>query len=375
MKSILVTGSRGFIGQNLIQALKRRGNYRVFEFDINDSLEFFAEAVRQANIIFHLAGVNRPEKVEEYESGNAGFTKTLVSLLEEAKVKPVIVFSSSIQARLDNPYGLSKRRAEEVLINWADRCGGTVAIFRLPNVFGKWCRPNYNSAIATFCHNIARGLEINITDPERVLELVYIDDVVNTFLNMIESPPIKSARFYEVEPVFKIKLVKVVELIRSFKESRQSLILPDFSDPLIKRLYATYISYLPENEFAYRPEIKIDNRGQLAELLKSPYSGQIFISRTKPGITRGNHYHDTKTEKFIVIDGEAIIRFRHIKRGDVIEYRVSGNDLKIVDIPPGYTHSIENVGDKELIVLFWTSEIFDPQKLDTYPLEVKNEEN
>jgi UDP-2-acetamido-2,6-beta-L-arabino-hexul-4-ose reductase len=375
MKSILVTGSRGFIGQNLIQALKRRGNYRVFEFDINDSLEFFAEAVRQADIIFHLAGVNRPEKVEEYESGNAGFTKTLVSLLEEAKVKPVIVFSSSIQARLDNPYGLSKRRAEEVLINWADRCGGTVAIFRLPNVFGKWCRPNYNSAIATFCHNIARGLEINITDPERVLELVYIDDVVNTFLNMIESPPTKSARFYEVEPVFKIKLVKVVELIRSFKESRQSLILPDFSDPLIKRLYATYISYLPENEFAYRPEIKIDNRGQLAELLKSPYSGQIFISRTKPRITRGNHYHDTKTEKFIVIDGEAIIRFRHIKRGDVIEYRVSGNDLKIVDIPPGYTHSIENVGDKELIVLFWASEIFDPQKPDTYPLEVKNEEN
>jgi UDP-2-acetamido-2,6-beta-L-arabino-hexul-4-ose reductase len=375
MKSILVTGSRGFIGQNLIQALKRRGNYRVFEFDINDSLEFFAEAVRQADIIFHLAGVNRPEKVEEYESGNAGFTKTLVSLLEEAKVKPVIVFSSSIQARLDNPYGLSKRRAEEVLINWADRCGGTVAIFRLPNVFGKWCRPNYNSAIATFCHNIARGLEINITDPERVLELVYIDDVVNTFLNMIESPPTKSARFYEVEPVFKIKLVKVVELIRSFKESRQSLILPDFSDPLIKRLYATYISYLPENEFAYRPEIKIDNRGQLAELLKSPYSGQIFISRTKPGITRGNHYHDTKTEKFIVIDGEAIIRFRHIKRGDVIEYRVSGNDFKIVDIPPGYTHSIENVGDKELIVLFWASEIFDPQKPDTYPLEVKNEEN
>ena len=375
MKSILVTGSRGFIGQNLIQTLKHRGNYRVLEFDINGSLEFFAEVVRQADIIYHLAGVNRPEKVEEYESGNAGFTKRLESLLEEAKVKPVIVFSSSIQARLDNPYGQSKKRAEDVLINWADRYGGTVAIFRLPNVFGKWCRPNYNSAIATFCHNIARGLEIKITDPERVLELVYIDDVVNTFLNMIESPPAKSVRFYEVEPVFKIKLAKVVELIRSFKDSRQSLVLPDLSDQLIKRLYATYLSYLPENEFAYRPDIKIDNRGQLAELLKSPYSGQIFISRTKPGITRGNHYHDTKTEKFIVIDGEAIIRFRHIKRGDVIEYRVSGNDLKIVDIPPGYTHSIENVGDKELIVLFWASEIFDPQKPDTYPLEVKNEEN
>ena len=375
MKSILVTGSQGFIGQNLVQALKRRVDYRVFEFDINDELDFLAEAVRQVDIIFHLAGINRPEKIEEYESGNVGFTKSLVSLLEEAKVKPVIVFSSSIQARLDNPYGQSKRRAEEVLINWADRYDGTVAIFRLPNVFGKWCKPNYNSAIASFCNNIACGLVINITDPERVLELVYIDDVVNKFLSVIEKPPAKGAGFYEVEPVFKIKLTEVVELIRSFKNSRQSLVLPDFSDPFIKRLYATYLSYLPENEFSYRPEIKIDNRGQLAELLKSPYSGQIFISRTKPGITRGNHYHGTKTEKFIVIDGEAIIRFRHIKRGDVIEYRISGNDLQIVDIPPGYTHSIENVGDKELIVLFWASEIFDPQKPDTYPLEVKNEEN
>ena len=375
MKSILVTGSRGFIGQNLIQTLKRRGNYCVLEFDINGSLEFFAEVVRQADIIFHLAGVNRPEKIEEYESGNVGFTQRMVSLLEEAKVKPVIVFSSSIQARLDNPYGQSKRRAEEVLKNWADRYGGPVAIFRLPNVFGKWCRPNYNSAIATFCHNIARGLDINISDPERVLELVYIDDVIKKFLSVIENPPAKGAGFYEVEPVFKIKLTEVVEIIKSFKDSRQSLVMPDFSDPFIKRLYATYLSYLPENEFSYRPEIKIDNRGQLAELLKSPYSGQIFISRTNPGITRGNHYHDTKTEKFIVIDGEAIIRFRHIKRGDVIEYRVSGIVLQIVDIPPGYTHSIENIGDKELIVLFWASEIFDPQKPDTYPLEVKNEKN
>jgi len=375
MKSILVTGSQGFIGQNLVQPLKRRSNYRIFEFDINDSLDFLAQAISQVDIIFHLAGINRPEKIEEYESGNVGFTKRLVSILEEAKVKPVIVFSSSIQARLDNPYGQSKRRAEEVLIDWAERYDGTVAIFRLPNVFGKWCRPNYNSAIATFCHNIARGLDINLTDPERILELVYIDDVVNTFLSMIENPPARGAGFYEVEPVFKIKLTEVVEIIKSFKDSRQSLVLPDFSDPFIKRLYATYLSYLPENEFSYRPEIKIDNRGQLAELLKSPYSGQIFISRTKPGITRGNHYHDTKTEKFIVIDGEAIIRFRHIKRGDIIEYRISGNDLRIVDIPPGYTHSIENVGDKELIVLFWASEVFDPQKPDTYPLEVKNEKN
>jgi len=268
MKSILVTGSQGFIGQNLILALRRQGKYHILEFDINDNLEFLVEAVRRADIIFHLAGVNRPEKVEEYESGNVGFTKKLISLLEEANVKPAIIFSSSIQAKLDNPYGQSKRRAEELLMDWAERHDGTVAIFRLPNVFGKWCRPNYNSAIATFCHNIAHGLEINITDPERILELVYIDDVVSTFLNLIEKPPEKGAGFYRVEPVFKIKLTEVVELIRSFKESRTSLVLPDLSDPFIKRLYATYLSYLPENEFAYRPEIKIDNRGQLAELLK-----------------------------------------------------------------------------------------------------------
>ena len=375
MKSILVTGSQGFIGKNLVQALKRQGLYQIYEFDLNDDLEKLTSYIKQADIIFHLAGVNRPEKIEDYEAGNVGFTRKIVSIAEELNVKPFIIFSSSIQAALDNPYGRSKKRAEEVLIEWANRNNATVAIFRLPNVFGKWCRPNYNSAIATFCHNIARGLQINIKDPERLLELVYIDDVVKTFLGMVENPPVSGAGYYEVEPVFKIKLLEVAELIKSFKESRKNLILPDFSDPFIKRLYATYISYLPENEFAYKPELKVDNRGQLAELLKSPHIGQIFISRTKPGITRGNHYHDTKVEKFMVIDGEAIIRFRNILNGNLIEYNVSGTEFQIVDIPPGYTHSIENVGDKELIVLFWANEIFNPENSDTYPLEVKNEKN
>lgn len=375
MKSILVTGSQGFIGKNLVQALKRQGLYQIYEFDLNDDLEKLTSYIKQADIIFHLAGVNRPEKIEDYEAGNVGFTRKIISIAEELNVKPFIIFSSSIQAALDNPYGRSKKQAEEVLIEWSNRNNATVAIFRLPNVFGKWCRPNYNSAIATFCHNIARGLEISITDPDRLLELVYIDDVVKTFLGMVENPPASRAGYYEVEPVFKIKLLEVAELIKSFKESRKNLILPDFSDPFIKRLYATYISYLPENEFAYKPELKVDNRGQLAELLKSPHIGQIFISRTKPGITRGNHYHDTKVEKFMVIDGEAIIRFRNILNGNLIEYNVSGTEFQIVDIPPGYTHSIENVGDKELIVLFWANEIFNPENSDTYPLEVKNEKN
>jgi UDP-2-acetamido-2,6-beta-L-arabino-hexul-4-ose reductase len=375
MKSILVTGSQGFIGKNLVWALKREGIHKIYEFDLNDDLEKLTNYLKQTDIVFHLAGVNRPEKIEDYETGNVGFTRKIVSIAEELNVKPFIIFSSSIQATLNNPYGRSKKKAEEILIDWANRCRATVAIFRLPNVFGKWCRPNYNSAIATFCHNIARGLEISITDPDRLLELVYIDDVVKTFLGMIEKPPANGAGYYEVEPVFKIRLLKVAELIKSFKNSRKSLILPDFSDPFIKRLYATYISYLPKNEFSYKPELKVDSRGQLAELLKSPHIGQVFISRTKPGITRGNHYHDTKVEKFIVIDGEAIIRFRNVLSSDLIEYKVSGNDLQIVDIPPGYTHSIENIGDKELIVLFWANELFNPESPDTYPLEVKNEKN
>ena len=375
MKNILVTGSDGFIGKNLIQALKRLEDVKVFGYDINDDINPLKEAVRRADIIFHLAGVNRPEKTEEYETGNVGFTRTLISMVEESKVKPLIIFSSSIQATLDNPYGLSKRKAEEELINWAKRSGQAVVIYRLPNVFGKWCRPNYNSAVATFCYNIARDLDVRIIDPERVVELVYIDDVVKAFLDHIKNRSENEVYYNNVTPVFKVTVKRIVEIIKGFKNTRSDLTIPDFSDPFIKRLYATYLSYLPQDKFAYQPEIKVDNRGILAELLKSKAFGQIFVSRTKPGITRGNHFHDTKVEKFCVLDGQAIIRFRDVRGKDVIEYQVSGEQITIVDIPPGYTHSIENIGQKELIVLFWANEIFDPENPDTYRLEVINEEN
>ena len=374
MKNILVTGSDGFIGKNLIQALNRLEEVKIYPYDIGDDISFLKQAANKADIIFHLAGVNRPDKEEEYDKGNVEFTKDLLSIIEANKLNPMIIFSSSIQAALDNHYGRSKLRAEQELDSWAKRSCGSAVIFRLPNVFGKWCRPNYNSAVATFCYNIARNLDIQITDPERIMELVYIDDVVRAFIGLLGVKVEAGVHYYGVEPVFKIKLNRIVELLKEFRNSRLNLMIPDFSDPFVKRLYATYLSYLPENEFSYQPEIKADNRGALAELFKSHAFGQIFFSTTKPGITRGNHYHDTKVEKFCVLKGEAVIRFRKVLSEDIIEYKVSGENVTIVDIPPGYTHSIENIGSEELITLFWSDEVFDQENPDTYRLEVKHEQ-
>ena len=371
MKNIFVTGSKGFIGSNLVLALTRNPGLKVFQYDIGFSESSLEEGINNADIIFHMAGVNRPEKEEEYEEGNVGFTRYLLEHIENAGKKPVIVFSSSIQAELENPYGISKRRAEQLLAKWSEERNTVVLIYRLPNVFGKWCRPNYNSAVATFCYNIARGLDINITDPERILRLVYIDDVVEEFFRQLDAQHNPGYYCYEVRPVFEINIANLVRLLIEFKESRKTLRLPDFSDPFIKRLYATYISYLPENEFAYQVSVKSDKRGELAEIVKSLPFGQIFISRTRPGEIRGNHYHDMKVEKFVVIEGEALLRFRHVLKNDVIEYRISGTEFKVIDIPPGYTHSIENVGDSDLIVLFWANEIFNSERPDTYQLEVK----
>jgi len=285
-------------------------------------------------------------------------------------VTPAIVLSSSIQAVLDNPYGRSKRLVEKELEAISETMGISVRIFRLPNVFGKWCQANYNSAVATFCHNIARGLEITINDPARKLELVYIDDVVNEFVAQMTFNGTNDATFLEIAPTFEINLGEVVDRIRSFEASRHSLLVPDMSDGLNRRLYATYLSYLKGSDFKYSLEKRSDDRGSLAELLKSPTFGQIFVSRTLPGITRGNHYHDTKCEKFVVLEGQAIIRFRHMVTGDLIEHAVSGDEFSVVDIPPGYAHSIENVGGSEMVVLFWASAVFDAAAPETYAADV-----
>ena len=371
MKTALVTGSNGFIGKNLIEGLRRIKDIEIKAFDIEDDIDSLAEHLKDADIVFHLAGVNRPEKVEEFEAGNAGLTQTIVDILGKAKRNTPLVFSSSTQAALNNPYGISKKQAEDILIEYSRKHQAKVYIYRFPNVFGKWCRPNYNSAVATFCHNIAHGLDITVSDINKEIELIYIDDVVRAFIGILDGYfSVLDGKYCLVEPTYRISLGTLAETIQGFRDSRVSLALPDMSDPFLRALYATYVSYLPADSFAYALNQRTDPRGELAELLKSPHMGQIFVSRTRPGITRGHHYHDTKVEKFVVLEGDAVIRFRHILGGDVIEYPVSGREFRVVDIPPGYTHSIENVGQNDLIVLFWADEIFNPDFPDTVGMTV-----
>ena len=371
MKTVLVTGAKGFLGKNLCVAFKRRSDVELIEFDIDSPPELLEEGLSKADAIIHLAGVNRPERVEEFTEGNFDLTRQICDTLQRLDRRPFLLLSSSMQALLDNPYGVSKRQAEEEVFAFGEKTGARIAVFRLPGVFGKWCRPNYNSVVATFCHNIARDLPIKISDPSNEIELVYIDDVVRAFMDVLDGvPPIAEGKFCRVQPSHRITLGALADQIHSFRESRVSLAVPDVGDPFVHALYATYISYLPSDAFAYALTQRTDPRGELAELLKSPHIGQIFVSRTRPGITRGHHYHDTKVEKFVVLEGDAVIRFRHILGGDVIEYPVSGREFRVVDIPPGYTYSIENVGPNDLIVLFWADEIFNPEIPDTFSLPV-----
>jgi UDP-2-acetamido-2,6-beta-L-arabino-hexul-4-ose reductase len=372
MKTVLVTGAKGFIGKNLVVVLKRRAGVHVIEHDQDSPTGLLEEGLAKADVIFHLAGVNRPQRNEEFTEGNFDLTRQICDALRRLDRLPLLVLSSSTQAAMDNnPYGLSKRQAEDAVIDFGRKAGASVFVFRLPGVFGKWCRPNYNSVVATFCHNIARNLPIAISDPAREIDLVYIDDVVCTIIGILDGHlPLLDGRYCIVQPTYRISLGVLAEKILGFRDSRGTLTLPDMDDPLIRSLYATYVSYLPADAFAYALNQRIDSRGELAELLKSHHIGQIFVSRTRPGITRGNHYHDTKVEKFLVLEGNALIRFRHIMAGDVIEYPVSGCEFRVVDIPPGYTHSVENVGKTDLIVLFWADEVFNPDMPDTFEANV-----
>jgi UDP-2-acetamido-2,6-beta-L-arabino-hexul-4-ose reductase len=370
MKKVLVTGSKGFVGKNLCAVLRRCEDVELYEYDIDKKQAELNIALQQVDFIIHLAGVNRPEDTNEFETGNAGSLKEICSKIQELGRAPKIVLSSSIQAELDNPYGISKRHAEEALQRFAENTSAECVIYRFKNLFGKWCRPNYNSVTATFCHNIANDLPIQISDPAHEIDLTHIDDVVKAFVNEMESVS-PGFRFAKPLSSKRISLGELAEKIKSFREMRTKLNLTDFRDTFERALYGTYLSYLNDKEFEYGLDIKADQHGSLAEFLKSPSMGQIFVSRTKPGITRGNHYHHTKTEKFLVLQGKAVIRFRHINSDCVLEYRVLGEDYRVLDIPPGYTHSIENVGKDELVTLFWASEMFDPNRPDTYYEKVK----
>jgi len=375
---VLITGAKGFIGKNLSIYLKNYQNLTLFCFDLENSRTELDQWLHDADFVYHLAGVNRPQNEDEFFTGNADFTTYICHRLAERKNPPPLLLSSSIQAELDNAYGRSKRLAEQAVEKYGQQSGAPVFIYRLTNVFGKWSRPNYNTVVATFCHNIARDLPITISDPNHEIQLIHIDDVVQAFAGELEisSSDQKTKQkisYKQVSPSFPITLGDLAALIRSFRQSRQTLLLPDFSNPFVFKLYGMYLSYLEDDQFAYDLTQRCDERGCLAEFIKSSHFGQIFVSRTKPGITRGNHFHHSKAEKFLVLEGEAVIRFRPVQQespGEIIEYHVSGTDFRVLDIPPGYTHNIENVGDSELITLFWASEIFDPQKPDTIFEEV-----
>ena len=368
--NIVVTGAAGFMGKNLIQRLNYMDDVTVRQYDVDTDPALLPGYVKDCDIIYHLAGVNRPEKTEEYMEGNFGFTGRLIEAVTSTGSRAKIVVSSSIQAALDNPYGVSKKAGEDLAIEYGAKTGRDVVVYRFPNVFGKWCRPNYNSAVATFCHNIARGLPITVNDPEVLLHLVYIDDVVDELLLCAKGEEHVRDGYGYVPVVYDVKLGRIPELLYSFAGSRNDLSLPDLSDGFEKKLYSTYLSYLPDDGFMYPLDMHTDERGSFTEFLKTPDRGQVSVNISKPGIVKGNHWHNTKNEKFLVVKGEGLIKLRRVGSDKVVEYRVSGRKLEVVDIPCGYTHSIANVGDEDMATVMWVNEIFDPQKGDTFHEEV-----
>lgn len=370
---VLITGANGFVGSNLRQHLAERKDVEVVAFNRTDDPATLAGRVGAADIVFHLAGVNRPKDPQEFVDGNAGLTAVLADALRAVAVQSgrmvPVVYASSIQAALDNPYGQSKRAAEASLFALAAQ-GIPVSVFRLPNVFGKWCRPNYNSAVATFCHNVARDLPIQIADPAAPLKLVYIDDVVDAFLRVMDGTPAQcdAAGFALVAPQYETTVGDLARQIEAFRDSRNSLVSERVGTGLVRALYSTYVSYLPKERFVYGVTEHADQRGKFVEFLKTPDSGQFSFFTAHSGITRGGHYHHSKTEKFLVIKGEALFKFQQVQTGETHEVRTSGAKAEIVETVPGWTHDITNIGEQEMIVMLWANEIFDRSHPDTYAL-------
>jgi UDP-2-acetamido-2,6-beta-L-arabino-hexul-4-ose reductase len=367
---ILVTGAKGFIGQNLIERLKENKELTIFPYDLDSTSEELEQYTKECDFVFHLAGVNRPKDEKEFLEGNFGFTSVLLNHLKKYKNKAPVMISSSIQAVRDNPYGISKKAGEELMLEYEKETGAKVYIFRFENVFGKWARPNYNSAVATFSYNIANDLPITVNDPDVDMQLIYIDDVVDSLLSLLDKNNLNLPTYLQVTPVYKVKLGYIAELLYSFKESRQNLTVPKLDDGFEKKLYSNYLSYLPKDKFIYDLKMNIDNRGSFTEFIRTIDRGQFSVNVAKPGITKGNHWHHTKNEKFLVVSGKAVIRFRKVNTDEVIEYHVSGDKLQVLDIPPGYTHNIENVGDTDLVTLMWANEPFDKNNPDTIYEEV-----
>jgi len=367
---IAITGADGFIGRNLAIRLGETGETDIVAIVRGTPRAELADRLAGVEIVFHLAGVNRPIDPAEFGAGNADFTAELCDVLAALPTPPRIVLSSSTQAALDNPYGQSKRRAEEIVDAYGARTGAKVHVFRLTNVFGKWSRPNYNSAIATFCYNIARGQPINVNDPAAPMRLVYIDDVVDAFLGLAKDASAPSG-FAEIEPVFETTVGAVADMIRSFPTSRANLTTPAVGTGLTRALHATYLSFLEPDTFAYKVPVHSDPRGSFVEMLKTENSGQFSYFTAHPGITRGEHYHHSKTEKFLVIKGTASFGFRQIVTGESFELVTRGGEATIVETIPGWAHNVTNIGDEELVVMLWANEVFDRARPDTIAAKVK----
>ena len=366
---VLVTGAKGFLGKNLVSHLSMMENVEVFEYDRESTEKDLEKFTKECNFVFHLAGVNRPQDPKEFMEGNFGFTSTLLEKLKENGNKSPIVISSSIQAMLDNDYGKSKKAGEDLIFDYGKENDVKTYVFRFPNLFGKWCRPNYNSVIATFCNNIATNQDITVNDENKELTLAYVDDVCAELLNCLIDNAHKDGDFCIVPVTYKKTLGEIANLIKSFKENSNNIYVPSTGDEFIKKLYATYMSYVPLKEMFVDLEEHRDERGVFCELVRTKEAGQVSVSTTNPNILRGGHYHHTKMERFIVVKGKARIEFEHIITHEKETFEVSGDKLQYVTIPVGYQHSINNIGDDELIMVLWANELFEPDKPDTYVMK------
>lgn len=376
---VLVTGAKGFVGKNLVAQLNniKDGKARcygdlkidaVYEYDIDSTIEELDAFCKDCDFVFNLAGVNRPQNQEEFMQGNFGFASTLLDTLKKHGNKCPVMISSSTQAALDNPYGESKRAGEQLMFSYAEETGAKVLVYRFPNLFGKWCRPNYNSAVATFCNNIANDLPIQVNDPKVVLNLVYIDDLVDEMIAALKGKEHRKEQFCEVPIVHSVSLGEIVDLLYEFKDQSQTLVVPEIpNNSFAKKLYSTFLSYFPKEKVAFPLKMNIDDRGSFTELLKSKNVGQVSINISKPGIIKGQHWHNSKWEFFIVVAGHGLIQERKIGTDEVIEFEVSGDKIEAVHMLPGYTHNIINLSQTEnLVTVMWANESFDPNKPDTF---------
>ncbi|WP_078807576.1 polysaccharide biosynthesis C-terminal domain-containing protein [Pilibacter termitis] len=365
---ILITGAKGFIGKNLTAELRNQGYTDLFLFDQDTPKERLEDFAKQAEFVYHLAGVNRPETESEFMEGNFGFTSELLEMLKKVGNKAPIMISSSSQAALDNSYGKSKAAGEKLIFEYGISEDVPVYVYRFKNLYGKWSRPNYNTVVATFCYKISRGEEVTINDFSAKIELCYIDDVVRELLSLLKGKGHKNGLYYEVPEYDTVTVGELKELIEDFKEMKLNLQVPKLDNRFEKNLYSTYLSFLPTEDFSYPLKMNVDDRGSFTEIIRTKDRGQVSVNIIKPNIVKGNHWHHTKNEKFAVVSGVGVIRFRSMEQPDseVIEYMVSGDKIEVVDIPVGYTHNIENLGNEDMVVVMWVNEPFDPERPDTY---------